>query len=252
LPDGRVVAMQADYLVAQMRADPVDLGQIRQSLEALQQTQRSAPASFDEEDVAALQPVLALPEFQWRQEAQSPLDQWLDRLWAWFNELLNKLFGGQGQDVTAEVYVPTTNLFSIFASIVFAVLVFLMMRSLLAGLVSESSLDSQGESGEEALTAETALRRAQSLSRGGDYRSAVRFLYLSSLLLLEERGLLRYDRSKTNREVLRSVDDQPGLQQPLKNVVEVFDQVWYGYQPLDQDTYEQYEADVQQIKEQRP
>jgi hypothetical protein len=41
-------------------------------------------------------------------------------------------------------------------------------------------------------------------SSEGDYRTAVRYLYLSLLLLLEEHGLLRYDRPLTDREYLQA------------------------------------------------
>ena len=75
------------------------------------------------------------------------------------------------------------------------------------------------------LTADAALQRAQTFSAGGDYRTAVRYLYLSTLLLLEERGLFRYDRSLTNREYLRRVAHDPTLSAILQDVVEVFDRV---------------------------
>ena len=102
-----------------------------------------------------------------------------------------------------------------------------------------------------SLTAESALRRAQTLSQGGDYRTAVRYLYLSTLLLLEERGLLRYDRSQTNREYLRSLKGRPELASVLRDVIEVFDRVWYGFQPLDEAAYHHYAAQVQNLQQQK-
>ena len=103
--------------------------------------------------------------------------------------------------------------------------------------------------GGEPLTSEDAFEKAQALSRGGDYRSAVRYLYLSSLLLLDERGLLRYDRTKTNREYLRSISRSPGLAKPLGEVIEVFDDVWYGYHSLEEETFKHYSDRVQELKE---
>src|SRR5574341_98434 len=107
------------------------------------------------------------------------------------------------------------------------------------------------EASGELLTADSALRRAQTLSAASDYRTAVRYLYLSSLLLLEERGLLRYDRSLTNREYLRSVAHLPELASTLRDVVEVFDRVWYGYQLLDAAAYARYADRVADLRRQK-
>jgi hypothetical protein len=118
---------------------------------------------------------------------------------------------------------------------------------MLVGLVSEKELGLD-DAGEENLTATRALRRAEALAGGGDYRTAVRYLYLSALLLLEENGLLRYDRSLTNREYLRSVADFPELAAALRRVVEVFERVWYGYELLDEPAYRRYTTWVKELR----
>lgn len=82
-----------------------------------------------------------------------------------------------------------------------------------------------------------------------DYRAAVRYLYLSSLLLLDERGLIRYDRTLTNREHLQQIVDKPQLLELLHPVVGTFDRVWYGFAPLDERLYEEYRHNVQRLRE---
>jgi hypothetical protein len=123
-------------------------------------------------------------------------------------------------------------------------------RGLIFDLVQDARAG-EGETADENLTAESAFARAQGLSRGGDYRSAVRYLYLSALLILDERGLLRYDRAKTNREYLNSVSGSPELSQPLDEVIEVFDNVWYGYHELDEAGFEHYSGRVRELKEKK-
>lgn len=126
---------------------------------------------------------------------------------------------------------------------------------LLAKVVGEFTAEARTHDDEDAhgvpLTADAALHRAQELSTGGDYRTAVRYLYLSTLLLMEERGLFRYDRSLTNREYLRRVAHDPALSAILQDVVDVFDRVWYGYQPLDELTYQRYANTVETLKRYR-
>ena len=119
-------------------------------------------------------------------------------------------------------------------------------------LVKDAELAGDGPGEHEVLTSETALQRAEALSRGGNYRNAVRYLYLSALLLLDERGLLRYDRSRTNREYLRTVSDSPALIQPLRTVIEIFDRVWYGFEPIDAQTYQEYVERVGELRKQKP
>jgi hypothetical protein len=137
------------------------------------------------------------------------------------------------------------------SSILLAILLFFVFRMVFADFVKESQMVDQENSADEPLTSQTAFEKAQSLSRGGDFRSAVRYLYLSSLLVLDERRLLRYDRSKTNREYLRSVSNSPELAQPLEEVIEVFDNVWYGHHPLEEESFKHYSERVRELKDKK-
>jgi hypothetical protein len=85
----------------------------------------------------------------------------------------------------------------------------------------------------------------------GDYRNAIRYLYLSYLLVLDEQGVMRYDRSRTNREYLRSVSSRPELAKPLRDVIDVFDRVWYGFETVDETTYKSYVAHVEELREKK-
>ena len=88
----------------------------------------------------------------------------------------------------------------------------------------------------EARIAEESLHQVIQL----DHRSAVRYLYLSALLTLEERALLQHNRSQTNREYLRSVAHVPHLAARLSRVIDVFERVWYGYHAIDETAYARY------------
>ena len=111
---------------------------------------------------------------------------------------------------------------------------------------SDSDLADVDDNG-DMISADVAFNQAQSLADNNDYRQAVRFLYLSTLLSLDEQGLLRYDRSKTNREYLRSVRGSK-LAPTLQSVIDVFDRVWYGFQPIDAATYDRYAVAVRQLR----
>ena len=101
---------------------------------------------------------------------------------------------------------------------------------------------------EARLTSNSAIQQASGLARGGDYRTAVRYMYLSALLWLDERDLLRYDRAMTNHEYLDHLEGNPELRNRLVPIVEVFDRVWYGYASLDAQSFEAYRQQVEALR----
>ena len=92
-------------------------------------------------------------------------------------------------------------------------------------------------------------KQAGEIARGGDYRAAMRYLYLSALLWLDERDMLRYDRALTNREYLERLRDNAMLRERLRPMVETFDQVWYGHAPLDAQALAAYRAQVEALRD---
>jgi hypothetical protein len=193
-----------------------------------------------------LKKILARPEFQWNQEQAVETPGWLNRI---FEAVAN--FTDRIVFALANLIVQGRTLFIVIGSILFTLILFYISRLLSRNLAGNAQLAENDAEGEAIVTSKGALQRAQALSVQGDYRNAVRFLYLSSLLVLDEQGLLRYDRSRTNREVLRSVSTRPELANPLRDVIDVFDRVWYGYEPVDEQTYQSYLEHVEELQEKK-
>jgi hypothetical protein len=192
-----------------------------------------------------LSEILSREEFQWADGTEPSRS---NDLLARFLEFLSRLFPDVSINLGGEV---VGNLIAIGGAVVLAIAMFFALRGLFLDFIAETEIGGKDELADEQLTAETALKRAQTLSTGGDYRMAVRYLYLSTLLIMEERGLFRYDRAKTNREYLRSLQERPELALILKDVVEVFDRVWYGFQPLSKSDYSQYQTRVEALRRQQ-
>lgn len=247
LPDGTLMPVDHSFLVAQLRAEPPNLAQLENLLGAMLAARDRWPqAKLQGSDLEVLERILARPEFQWRPEQPSPLARLWQRLLQWLWELVGRLMPA-GATAPLPAHLLGYALTGLGGVLLLLVLAY-ALRGLLANLVPESGIGPEDGAGDEELTAATAFKRAQRLSGDGDYRAAVRYLYLSSLLLLEERGLLRYDRSLTNREYVRSVSHLPQLASALRDVVEVFDRVWYGFQRLDEAAYERYAAHVADLQ----
>jgi hypothetical protein len=114
--------------------------------------------------------------------------------------------------------------------------------------IQPAALDDHA-SPDEPVTSTGAVDRAAGYAAARDYRSAIRYLYLSSLLLLDERGLIHYDSTLTNREHLRQVRSQRELHDLLRHVVNAFEDVWYGYAPVDETFYQQYLQRIHQLRQ---
>jgi hypothetical protein len=249
LPDGSTLPIHHSWLTMALRADPPAPDRVAARITAhlaARDTWEQRAAS--PQDLAVLRDILTRPEFQWETPQPNWLEKLLQQLQEWFWEWLNRLFGGR------QIVIANSPLIYVIAGtivVVLALVIGFFLRGLLANLVSETAAPADPRAADEDLSAEAALQKAQALSGAGDYRTAVRYLYLSALLLLEERGLLRYNRTLTNREYLRSVSHLPELSAILRDVVEVFDQVWYGYHPLDEGAYMRYAARVADLQKQK-
>ena len=249
LADGSQLPVDSSAIVAALRADPPDLESLSAQTTALLDAHEYwllHHPSGNELMRVSLASILARPEFQWQTDEPppNPLRDLMDRIVRAIYEFLRRVLpagalpGGR---------IPS-NLFLIIGSILLALILGLALRGLFGDVVQDSELSESGDDEVELLTSESALERAQQTAQAGDYRSAVRYLYLSTLLQLEERGLLRYDRARTNREYLRSVAHRPDLAAILHDVVDVFDRTWYGFQSLDPATYAQYENRVGELR----
>jgi hypothetical protein len=192
-----------------------------------------------------LDEIFAAPPFAGQEEGQSPLD----RFAAWVFEILARLFGG-----AFEANRGAGNPLGWLAAIISALLllgVLLYLLTFVRRTLTREAQQAASSDPEAHLTAASALQQASSVAREGDYRTAVRYLYLSSLLWLDERDMLRYDRALTNREYLARLADRPDVQARLQPIVDTFDRVWYGYAALDAESFRRYEQQVAALRELR-
>lgn len=245
--DGQIIPVDNTYLVRLMRSSSPDIEQIDGILTTLITAHQSFPAHvYSSKDIDPLHKILSQPEFSWSKPEPNPVNEWFQQLWDRFNRWLNDLLGDEPMTIS----VPT-NLLTTLSTLLLVIVLIFIFSTLFGDFAQESKINSENGEEDEIITSKTAFAKAQKLSRKGDYRSAVRYLYLSALLIMDERGVLRYDRSKTNREYLRSVTDSPDLAEPLEEVIEVFDDVWYGYHDLDEDTFKRYSNHVEELKEKK-
>lgn len=126
------------------------------------------------------------------------------------------------------------------------------LRRLLTGMLAgRDGGDPLAGTDDLPATSGQARQQASQMAEGGRYREAVRRLYLAALLRMTERGLLRFDGSMTNWEVLSRVDASAPIRTHLIPVVETFDRVWYGVREPDEATFRTYSQEIDALLQER-
>jgi hypothetical protein len=245
LPEDQRIAVDNGWLRAALAEGEPDLSAIEARLgailDALAQPPSSAPADARER----LAEILNNPPFRQPESATSGSSWWSD-FWAWVGRVLETLLRPIGS-----VPPATSEAIGWIVLAIGALLLLGLIGYLLLGLRRTIAVEARSDDDDPAagLTARTALDQASQVARSGDYRSAMRYLYISALLWLDERDLLRYDRALTNREYLERLRGNPALRERLRPVVETFDRVWYGHAPLDAESFAAYRAQVEALRD---
>jgi len=197
--------------------------------------------------LAVLASVLAGPEFSHGESLWDRFRRWLDELW-------NRLSPPRSTDpaTAATTSAIGTRIGWALAIAGAAALLWLLaywLRGFLGSFVANAEANRPVDGGDGSpQTPAAARQRASLLARAGNYREAVRNLYLSTLLTLEEHGLVTPDRSLTNRELLDHLDVGHPLRPHLQPVVDTFDAVWYGVQNPDDQTYRAYADSIDELE----
>ncbi len=133
------------------------------------------------------------------------------------------------------------------AAIALTVIVIFFIKQIQLNIIRDVDADESETIVDEVQTEKAALSRADTAIESNDFRGAIRYLYLSAIFHLQENGILPYDKSMTNREYLQQTDIDDNLQTALGPAITVFDEVWYGYKPCDEDTVSTYRELIKDV-----
>jgi len=204
----------------------------------------SAAGDRTADRLAALEQVFAGPAFQRGESLLDQVRRWLANL---FSRLLPEPQPSAGVNPIGERMAQLTGWIAV--GVAATVLLFLLVRWLqivLKAFVAESDHKTDDANALPATPA-AARQAASRFAQSGDYRSAVRHLYLAALMTLQERRIVPRDPSLTNREVLARTPADAPIHTPLAEVVDIFDDVWYGVHEPDAATFEHYRATVDKL-----
>ena len=245
LPDGSLVTPDLAAAAAALQSTPLELETAKTRLRALVgELDRSlvADAAGSSPDAAdRLSRVLARPEFQ--PEPENPISAFLRELLKPLEEPVGSFLGLIGRWLEDRLqgigpWVGWRPLLTFLGLVLLGGLflwVGLRLREVMGSAPARVLPEREAGGESSAGLRSEGLRLAQE----GDFRGAIRVLYLAALLYWQEKGRLRFDRALTNREVLARarLEADPGLVETLGPLVEAFDRVWYGGAPCSQAEY---------------
>ena len=95
------------------------------------------------------------------------------------------------------------------------------------------------------------LERARAFAAEGNFREALRHIYIRLLLQLDARGVWRYDTRRTNWEHVAALQQNPAhstLARPLGDLTRRFDRVRYGDAPCSDTEWQRFERDAMNVE----
>ncbi len=201
-----------------------------------------APEHATPEDRDRLEKILKDPEF--RPPAEDPLAVYLRdlrrRIFEFLARVLQKLFGGQQSS-------SYTSGLRIIIVAVGAVALFVLGRAIVQAVARRKPGRRRakkvvlGEEVDESTTSDDLVTAARALASSGDYRGAIRKLFVALIYELDERGVVTLRSEATNREYLALVRDAGRLYPVMTAMTDVFERVWYGQADVDRIDFDEFE-----------
>ena len=178
---------------------------------------------------AALEEILSMEEFR-DQELQLH----------WWSKLIERIFHYLPSE-TGWMSTALEWLFYIIAALV-TVSIFVLIAKRFRRLPSFTTPHSVPIETQRHIDPEAVRMQANEFYRAGDYRRAIRYLYLSLLLYLDKAGLLTYDTGKTDGEYLDEIyGNMADEAERFASLTLFFERKWYGMEESSAGDFQQCE-----------
>jgi hypothetical protein len=210
----------------------------------------SAPQHATPEERAKLEEILSRAEFQ--SPAESPFTKTVrelrDRVLKFLSDLIERLFGGaRGQSFAVGMRIVIIAAGSLALLLLVRAVAIALARRGVGGKRKKAAKHKKtktvlGEEVDESTTATDIEAAARALASRGDYRGAIRKLFVALIYQLDERGLVRLHAEATNREYLALVRGLGTLHPVMTSMTDVFERVWYGEVPVGRTEYDAFES----------
>ena len=182
-------------------------------------------------------------QFQYDKIMEPPRSLW-DRFWSWFWRKIGAILSTSGGSKAFYIFLI------VFGVAAIAFLVWKITGMNKAGLFARNG---DGKLnfilGEDDIHNIDFNKEIEEAIAQGNYRLAVRLLYLQTLKLLSDKSIIHWQMDKTNTVYVTEMKGHP-QQQPFAMLTNTFDYAWYGNTHIDQDTFNQANNSFKQFHQQ--
>jgi Domain of unknown function (DUF4129) len=206
-------------------------GRLRALNAHLRQSEEASTEGASGQPRERIREILSRPEFQPKQESRiarffkevwKTITDFIGELWSALRRLISGLFGsGSGGSWLVRIIVIAG----------LAVAFMFIIRALASRGPRKKRFKKRtvlGEEIESGATPRDLVSSAMEAAARGEYRRAMRGLYIALLFDMAERRLIELDDSATNREYLARVSRFNTLAPSMRYLTERFDYFWYG------------------------
>jgi len=178
----------------------------------------------------------------WWWKAMRQLHRWWDAFQNWLGSLFPE----------TKPLSPHANVSPMWIKVLFvsALVLVLIVAAVLLWRIWKNmpAPEPDGDLGDEELfllPPEELRQRAGRFAAEGNYREALRYLYISMLMLMDARGVWHYDINRTNWEHIAQLSHEAkrmDLVVPLSDMTRRFDRVRYGNAACDGGDWERFQS----------
>lgn len=203
----------------------------------------------DPEARARLDRILARPDYRSPELQESSVRSIARKIKDFIARLLSKLFGRR---ISGPASSPTSASGSFFRIIIILATIAALLYGLFILFRHFPKWKKKKEDDEEEVreilgeqiavnaTPADLLSDATEYARKGEYRLAIRRAYIAALFELEQRGKLRLNRARTNRDYLSALRSDGTVYPSFSVMTGKYEHVWYGQQKATEEEFNQF------------
>lgn len=169
-----------------------------------------------------------------------------DIIGKWITKLLEKIVSR----ATAEtISNKASTIILVIALILVITIIIIIALKIIKTIDKKSSVkEILGEIIDDKTTPEGLRRKAEGYLNQGEYRQGVRYSFVALLLLMHNNNLLYLEDAKTNKEIISMLEDSGfrGIKE-FKELVSLFNSIWYGHKNLNEDTCNLWQQDMTRL-----
>jgi len=169
-----------------------------------------------------------------------------DIITKWIDKLLEKIVS---RATAQTISNKASTIILVIALILVITIVIIIALKILKTIDRKSSVkEILGEIIDDKTTPEGLRVKAEGFLTQGDYRQGVRYSFVALLLLMHNNNILYLEEAKTNKELIVMLEDNgfKGIKE-FKELVVLFNSIWYGHKNLNEDTCNLWQQDMTRL-----